>query len=64
MLDFKSDRILPGQEEERAQSYAPQLSAYSRALERITGRPVCRKMLWFFATSTPVELPKTENLKK
>ena len=64
VLDFKSDRILPGQEEERAQSYAPQLSAYSRALERITGRPVCRKMLWFFATSTPVELPKTENLKK
>ena len=64
VLDFKSDRILPGQEEERAQSYAPQLSAYSRALERITGRPVCRKMLWFFATGTPVELPKTENLKK
>ena len=64
VLDFKSDRIRPGQEEERARAYAPQLSAYSRALERITGRRVYRKMLWFFATGTPVELPQIENLKK
>ena len=64
VLDFKSDRIRPGQEQERAQAYAPQLSAYSRALERITGRRVYRKMLWFFATGTPVELPQIENLKK
>ena len=64
VLDFKSDRVRPGEEGERAAHYAPQLSAYSRALERITGRRVYRKMLWFFATSTPVELPEIENLKK
>ena len=64
VLDFKSDRIRPGQEEERARAYSPQLSAYSRALERITGRRVWRKMLWFFSTGTPVELPPEENFKK
>ena len=56
VLDFKSDRIRPGEEEARAMEYRPQLEAYSHALERITGRRVARRLLWFFATGTQVEL--------
>ena len=56
VLDFKSDRVRPGGERERAEEYRPQLEAYSRALERVTGRRVSRRVLWFFATGCPVEL--------
>ena len=40
----------------RAEQYRPQLEAYSRALERITGRRVAHRILWFFATGTGLEL--------
>ena len=55
VLDFKSDRIRPGGEQVRAEEYRPQLEAYSRDLERITGRKVLRRVLWFFVTGTPWE---------
>ena len=50
VIDFKSDRIQPGGEALRGEEYRQQLSAYSRALEEILGRPVRRRVLWFFAT--------------
>ena len=53
MVDFKSDRIRPGDEKSRAEEYRPQLEAYGRALSAILGRPVRRMVLWFFATDTP-----------
>ena len=56
VLDFKSDRIRPGEEAARGEAYRPQLEAYSRALERVTGRKVLRKVLWFFATGRQLEL--------
>jgi ATP-dependent helicase/nuclease subunit A len=56
ILDFKSDRVTPGQERERGEHYRPQLEAYSRALEKILGRPVRRRVLWFFQTGTALEL--------
>ena len=56
VLDFKSDRIRPGGEAARGEEYRPQLEAYSRALERITGRRVAHRILWFFATGTGLEL--------
>ena len=56
VVDFKSDRIRPGGERERAGEYRPQLNAYSLALSAILGRPVNRQVLWFFATDTAVEL--------
>ena len=56
VLDFKSDRVSPGGEAARAEEYRPQLEAYSRALSAILGRPVARRVLWFFATSVAVEL--------
>ena len=48
VLDFKSDRVRPGGEAARGEEYRPQLEAYSRALEEITGKQVVRKALWFF----------------
>ena len=56
VLDFKSDRVSPGGERARAEEYRPQLEAYSRALSAILGRPVGRRVLWFFATDTAAEL--------
>ncbi len=56
ILDFKSDRVRPGEETERAQTYRGQLDAYARALSRIFGLPTKRRILWFFATDTAVEI--------
>lgn len=56
VLDFKSDRIRPGEEEERAAYYRGQMDAYSRALSRIFARPVKERILWFFATDKEVYL--------
>ena len=56
VVDFKSDRVSPGEECMRGEEYRPQLEAYARALSAILGKPVHRKVLWFFATDTAVEL--------
>ena len=47
VVDFKTDRIGEEELQARSESYRPQLTAYSRALEEITGRKVVRKVLWF-----------------
>lgn len=59
VLDFKSDRIVPGEELARAEQYRAQLDAYARALSTILDRPVARKALWFFATDTAVSCKRT-----
>lgn len=56
VIDFKTDRIKPGEEEAAAHKYQPQLNAYSLALERIYGLPVKRRILYFFATESMIEL--------
>ena len=56
VVDFKSDRILPGEEACRTQEYRPQLAAYSRALKTILWAEKLKTVLWFFATGTAVEL--------
>lgn len=56
VVDFKSDKVTPGREPARAEEYRPQLDAYSKALSAILERPVARRVLWFFATDTAVEL--------
>ena len=59
VLDFKTDRIAPGGEAERAALYRGQLDAYAKALTEVFGRPVRRRLLWFFATDTLYELSET-----
>lgn len=56
VIDFKTDRVQPGRESERAEHYRGQLEAYAAALSRIFERPVKEKILWFFATDTAVVL--------
>ena len=56
VVDFKTDRIRPGEEKTRSEEYTTQLTAYSRVLERIFEKPVRRRILYFFATGGSVEL--------
>ena len=56
IVDFKTDRIRPGEESERAKVYRPQLDAYAHALEQVMGKSVKEKILYFFATGNPVTL--------
>ena len=56
VLDFKSDRVDGATVEQRARDYRPQLEAYAKALTRLTGRPVTRRVLWFFALDRAVEV--------
>lgn len=54
ILDFKSDRVSPGQEGEKADYYRGQLDAYSIALSKVFGLPVKERILYFFSTDTAV----------
>jgi ATP-dependent helicase/nuclease subunit A len=56
LIDFKTDRVTEATVADRAESYRPQLDAYRRALEEITGKKVLREVLWFFALDRAVEL--------
>lgn len=56
VLDFKSDRVNEDTVEQRARDYKPQLDAYAKALEELTGKPVTRRLLWFFALDRAVEV--------
>ncbi len=56
VIDFKTDHLRPGEEPERADYYRGQLFAYSSALGKIYGKPVKQRYLWFFSTSTAVQI--------
>ena len=56
IVDFKTDRIRVGEEQERAEHYRPQLDAYTEALSRVLQRPVAERKLYFFATGSEISL--------
>ena len=56
VVDFKTDRLRPGEEQGHSERYRAQIEAYSAALSRITGVQVRRRVLWYFATGTGVEI--------
>ena len=56
IVDFKTDRITPGEEAARAERYRGQLAAYAAALGRVLERPVAEKLLYFFATGGEISL--------
>lgn len=56
LVDFKSDRITLQETEKRAKSYEDQIAVYARALQEIIGKPVARRLIWFFAVNKAVEL--------
>ncbi|MCF0122999.1 MAG: helicase-exonuclease AddAB subunit AddA [Ruminiclostridium sp.] len=57
LVDFKTDRVTADTAQERAESYRGQLSAYSYALEQVTGEKVVRRILWFLQPNLGVMLP-------
>lgn len=56
ILDFKTDRVEKGKEQERGESYAPQVRTYGKALSRIFGLPVKALYLYFFQTDGLLEV--------
>lgn len=54
IVDFKSDRISSKGLSQRTKLYRPQINLYARALERITGKKVAEKHLYFFALDKSV----------
>ena len=57
VIDYKTDRVKTRAEaEKRAALYRGQLSAYASALERITGRLVKERVLYFLAVGEAVRL--------
>ena len=56
VVDFKTDHVRSGGEVEHSGRYLSQIQTYAHALERITGKCVTRRVLWYFATNTGVEV--------
>ncbi len=56
IVDFKTDRVQPGQERARAERYRPQLAAYRRAVEAVFDRPVAGCALFFLYSGQAVWL--------
>lgn len=56
VIDFKTDYVTKSNQQERAESYKPQLEAYAKAMERITGKPVGKRILYFFRTDEAIEV--------
>ena len=52
VLDFKSDHIKKGNEQERAEYYRGQIDTYADALGRIFHLPAKDKILYFFSTDS------------
>ena len=50
ILDFKSDRVNPGEEEVHAARYAPQLDIYARAYEKVWQQLVLKKVIYFLSS--------------
>ena len=49
VIDFKTDYVTMDTLEEKTNGYAPQVAEYSEALERITGKQVKERVIYFFA---------------
>ena len=54
LLDFKSDDVSGDTLRQRAESYRTQLDLYAEALQKITGRPVIQKILYFLRENQTV----------
>lgn len=56
VVDFKTDHVKGERLKERADSYRPQIEAYSAALRRVLERPVKRKILYFLYPGEQFEI--------
>jgi ATP-dependent helicase/nuclease subunit A len=58
VIDFKTDHVSIDTLQEKTNYYAPQLNAYSKALERITGKHVKERIIYYFALDKYVLVEK------
>jgi len=56
IIDYKSDNVIPGNEEVHALKYKVQLDLYAEAVEKLTGIPVKEKYIYFLRTKADVQL--------
>ena len=56
IIDYKTDILSPGAVPQRAALYRSQVDAYAMAMERITGLPVKRRILYFLHPGISVEI--------
>ena len=56
VIDFKTDRVAPGEEGEKAREHALQLALYAKAAEEVFGLPVKETWVWFLRTGTGARL--------
>lgn len=58
LVDYKSDFVKRGEEEEHANRYSSQLSLYEHAIKAITGKDVTATYIYFFTTHRFVKLAR------
>ncbi len=56
IIDYKSDNVIPGNEEVHALKYTVQLDLYAEAVEKLTGISVKEKYIYFLRTKAEVQL--------
>ena len=56
IIDYKTDILSPGAVSQRAALYRSQVDAYAMAMDRITGLPVKRRILYFLHPGISVEI--------
>ena len=56
VIDFKTDRVHPGEESQKAREHALQLALYAKAAEEVFGLPVRETWVWFLRTGAGARL--------
>ncbi len=56
IIDYKTDRVRVSQVRERAEQYKTQMDAYSYAMERIYGKAVKERIIYFLSNATQVRV--------
>lgn len=56
LIDYKTDSVRKGEEQELVKKYRTQLEYYAKALERLMGKPVREKIIYSFALGKEIEV--------
>lgn len=56
LVDYKTDRVYPGEEQKLVELYHTQLEDYAQALERMTGKKVKEKYIYSFTLNKEIML--------
>ena len=55
-MDYKTDHLEKGQEEVLVKRYRTQMEVYAEALEKITNKPVVKKVLYSFSLNKEIKV--------